>query len=523
MIKKEPNLDKSLKILAKSSVIVFVIIIFSKILTYAYKIIIARHYGPEVYGLLALSLTILGWFVLFSHFGLETGIVRYISFYRGKKDNNKISYIVKFSLKLLFITGILAGILLFFLSDIIAEKIFSNASLSIFLKIFSLTIPLTSLKTVFYGFLQAHEKIGFTQFFSKILDPFVKVLAIIILVYIGINSTSIPISYLLAAIITFLVSYLFCRIYFKEIFKIQPRKNKKLAKNIFSYSWPLVFFALSLWTLHSTDSFMIGLFKTVEDVGFYNVAIPISLLLTLSIDLFGHMFFPLVTKEYAKGNKEIVKQLSQQTGKWVYMISLPLFILLIIFPGVFIKILFGGEYFIAANALRFLSVGAMFTAVFEVSKRLILMKGKSKLIFKNTLFVLALNIILNLILIPIYGITGAAIATMVSLAFLGMLFAFQSWRILGIVPLRRKMINITIVALIPTGLLLLVKQFIEINLFSLIVLGILFVSLYILLILITRCLDKNDKLILNLIKEKLHLRTKTESINLDAEGAMCKY
>ncbi len=518
MPKKESELNKSLKLLAKTSFIVFIIVILSKILTYIYKIIIARHYGPEAFGLFALSLMIGGWLALFSRLGLGTGVLRYLSFYVGKRDNDKISYILKFSLRLLFVTGIIAGILLFFLSDMVAEKIFSNSELSTFLKLFSLTIPLTALSTVLLSFLDSYGKIGLTKFISKILDPLIKIIIIVILIYLGVNLISIPLSYLLAVIITSLFLYLFCRIYFRKIFKIRPKKNKQLAKSIFSYSWPLVFFDLSLWILHSTDSFMIGILKTVEEVGFYNAAIPIAILLTISIDLFGSMFFPLVTKEHVKGNKEIVKQLSQQTGKWVYMISLPLFILLIIFPGVFIKIFFGEEYLVASNALRFLSIGAMFTAVFEVSKKLILIKGKSKLILKITLFVLALNIILNLILIPLYGITGAAISTMISLAFLGLIFAFQSWKILGIVPLRRKMINITIVALIPTGLLLLIKQIIEINLFTLIIFGILFISLYLLLILLTGCLDKNDKLILDLIKRKLYLRKKTEYPELDSES-----
>lgn len=80
------------------------------------------------------------------------------------------------------------------------------------------------------------------------------------------------------------------------------------------------------------------------------------------------------------------------------------------------------------------------------------------------------------------------------------------------------MINITFVALIPTGLLFFIKQFIEINLLTLIVLGILFISLYVLLILVTGCLDKNDKLILELIKEKVYKKKKIEHLNLDVEG-----
>src|SRR3989344_2197570 len=517
MPKKESNFNKSLSILAKSSMLVFVGVILSKILGYTYRIIVARYYGPEVYGLLVLSLTIVGWFALFSLLGFDTGVLRYLSLYSAKKQDNKISYIMKFSLSLLLITGIAAGILLFIFSDIIAEKVFSNSQLSIFLKLFSLTIPLTSLKAVFFPLMQVYGRYGWVLFASKILDPLVKVIVLVALIFLGVNSINVPISYLLAAIFVSLFVYLFCRISFKKIFKIKPRKNKQLSKEIISYSWPLLFFTISMFLFYQEDSFMIGLLKTVEDVGFYNAAVPISLLLVTSISLFSYMFFPIINQQYAKGNKEIVKQLSQQTGKWVYMLSLPLFILFIVFPGTFIKILFGEEYLVAINALRFLSIGAMFANLSSISNQLLSMQGKSKLILKDILFVLGLNAILNLILIPVYGITGAAIATMISMIVLGLIFAFQSWKFLRIIPLRRKMINITIVALIPTGLLLLIKQIIEINLFTLIILGILFISLYVLLIISTGCLDKNDKLIIDLIKNKISWKIKLESPELKKE------
>ena len=55
MPKKESNFNKSLSILAKSSIWVFAGVILSKILGYAYRIIVARYYGPEVYGLLVIE------------------------------------------------------------------------------------------------------------------------------------------------------------------------------------------------------------------------------------------------------------------------------------------------------------------------------------------------------------------------------------------------------------------------------------------------------------------------------------
>ena len=56
--KTQKEIDKGLKLIAKSSVIIFIGLIFSKIFTYAYRIIIARHFGPETYGLFSLAMIV---------------------------------------------------------------------------------------------------------------------------------------------------------------------------------------------------------------------------------------------------------------------------------------------------------------------------------------------------------------------------------------------------------------------------------------------------------------------------------
>lgn len=502
MSQQKSELDKSLKFLARSSLIVLAAVIFSKLLGYAYRIIIARYYGPEVYGLLILSFTIFGWFLLLSQFGLGSGILRYLSFYIGKKKEEKVSYIVKFFMGLMLMTGIVSGLLLFFLSDIIAQQLFSNPQLSIFLKFFSFMIPLAGIRTIFSLLMQAYEKIAWLTYVSKISDNLIRLILLISLIFLGVGSINVPITYISASLITTLISYTFCRVSFKKIFKLRPKKDKILVKKIFSYSLPLIFFGFSMSLISQADSFMIGLFQTVADVGFYNAAAPLAFLLIISVELFGQMFFPMVTKEYAKGNMGLVKQLSQQTGKWVYIISLPLFILFMIFPGAFIKLFFGEEYLVAVNVLRYLAIGAMFTSVFAISKMLVLMKGKSHLIFKYTLVVLALNIVLNLLLIPRYGIDGAAIATMVSFICLGLIFGFQSWKHLRIIPLRRKMLKISIVALIPTALIFLIRELAGINIATLLISGILFFGVYVALLFLTGCLDENDVLIVKMIKKR---------------------
>ena len=79
-------LESSLKVLAKTSMVVFIGVLLSKVFTYAYRILIARYFGPEEYGLFSLAFMILGFFTALSSLGLIEGVLRYLPIYRGKEQ-----------------------------------------------------------------------------------------------------------------------------------------------------------------------------------------------------------------------------------------------------------------------------------------------------------------------------------------------------------------------------------------------------------------------------------------------------
>ena len=368
-----------------------------------------------------LSIALVSWFRIFSGLGIKEGLLRYISLFREKKDEGKIHPLFKRSFFILISTSVLAGMLLFFSSNFIATKIFSNSDLIIFLKIFSITIPFTVLGGTLLSVIKAFEKIGWFSFISNILGNFVQLIILIFLIFLGINSASVPVSYLIGTFSIFLASFFISKTTLLRISRLNKKRSiineGNIFREMFSYSWPFIFYGVIISIFFWTDSFMIGIFKTVEYVGFYNAAVPIAELLFLPFSLFVQLFFPLVTKEFSKGNMETVKQLSQQVGKWIFMLVMPIFVLFIIFPGVFINIFFGEQYLVAENALRFLSIGVLFSTLFGVSRELLSMKGKSKLILIDMVLAAVINILLNLILIPLYGISGAGFATMLSSIF----------------------------------------------------------------------------------------------------------
>lgn len=500
------QVDKGLKLLVKSSFIVFIGLFLSKILTYVYRIIIARQFGPEVYGLFSLAVMVIGWFVAFSSFGLSNGLIRFIPIYRGKKEFNKIKYLFKISTTILFFSSLIAAFILFFSADFISIKFFHDSGLIIFLKIFSFLIPLWIFSDFLISILRAYEEISWYSFIFNILQNAVKVLTLALLVFLGFNSNSVIFSYLLGFLSMFLVAYFVCKYKISEIFgkyKLKKQIKLKIKKEFISYSWPIMFTSIIGSVFYWIDSFSIGYFKTALEVGLYNAALPIALLMSFAPELFMQLFFPLINKEFSRKNWETIKQLSQQVGKWIFIINLPIFLIILLFPGAIINLLFGSTYLIAENALRILAIGFFISSLFNISGNLIGMVGKSKIMLINIIITSLINIILNIILVPRYGINGAAISTTIVWILLSIALLFEANYYTKIIPVRRSMFKIFLISFIPLFLLIFIKQFVIINLISLILLGSLFLLSYLFLIFITGCLDKNDFMILRSLKRKV--------------------
>jgi O-antigen/teichoic acid export membrane protein len=249
-------------------------------------------------------------------------------------------------------------------------------------------------------------------------------------------------------------------------------------------------------------------FKGATDVGIYNAAIPISTLLAIPTLVFIYMFFPIVNKEYARGNKRTIKDLSQQVGKWILAINIPIFALIMLFPEEFLRIFFGEQYIGASTALRLLSIGAIFLAFSEVSNRLIGMSGKSKILLIDLAIVASINVILNILLVPKYGINGAALATMLSFILITLLFNYHSYKILSIIPLRRKVVNLLFASLLPAIIIYYLKSILPITTLSFILIALGYIILYLLLSFLFNGFDKND---LSVIKDLFH-RSKLQKI-----------
>lgn len=530
----QKKLDDSLKLVVKTSFIGLFGMLIAKISAFIYRTLIAKSFGPEIYGVFSLSLIIVAWFVSFSSLGLSEGLLRYIAIFRGKKEISKIRYILRISLIFLLFSGLISGILLFFTAEFISVNLFHNAKLTIFLKIFALAFPIMIYYEIFLSILRSFEKIITHSVISDIFSNMIKPLILILLISLGLGSNAVILSYVMGTGAVLLITYLYCRYALPSIIwqkSLELRNKNKIKRELFLYSWPLMLVSIITTVLFWSDSLLIGYFKGAIEVGVYNAAVPIAALLFIAPVLFIKLFFPMITREYSRKNFSLIKELGKQIGKWIFILNLPVLIIIILFPNAAINILFGSDYLAAANPLRFLAIGSLVFSIAMVSNNLVSMTGRSKILLTDILVINAINIFLNILWIPLpkilwldnsAGLNGAALATMISLFLYSLVLFVQSRSYARVIPLRTKMINILLAAVIPTLLLIFIRDFVGRGLLTLIILSLLFFLVYIIMVFSFKGFDKNDFMIIRAIKNKLFALGKIKKTDNKLAGTISK-
>lgn len=498
----DPELEHLTKQIAKGGGVAFLGSIIGRGISVITMVLLARVLGAEMLGLYVLGLAILNISGLISRLGLQTGSLRFISIYHSEGDKEKIKGVVLQSLFISFMVGIVFALIIFLAADFIADNIFKNRELASVIKHFSIVIPFFSAFMVATAVPRGFKIMKYYVYTSDFFNPWLNLVLVLFFFAAGLT-----INGAIYAKVFSIVGGLFLAIYY--IFKLFPDLFTGKISPSFSistllkFSIPLLGVDFLYFLIMWTDVLMIGYFLLPSDLGVYRVAAQITLLLTLTPIAFNAIFAPLVADLYHKKKMARLDQIFKITTKWVFYLTLPAFII-VLFSSNEILILFGGEFAAGANVLVVLAFAQLVNASTGSTGFVLIMSGRERLEFLNTLLVVVSDIILNIILIPRYGIMGAAIATGLSIIFINLLRLVEVKKMLGISPYDSRYLKGIISGILSVGVLFIIKPFIGELHYILVILSVIFLTTTITALThIALKFDKEDDVIIETLKMKL--------------------
>lgn len=387
----------------------------SKGLGFLNAILLAKLLGPSGYGIYAYVLALVSLLTIPIQMGIPILAVREIAATKARHDWNHMRGLIQRSHQVIALLAVLfvsiALILLYFFGREIEPVKLRTMLLGLVL------VPIISIGALRGGMLRGLRQIIPGQMPEQIIRPGVLLLLLITLYYVSGDAhtpaTAFQFQIIASSIACCVAIYFFRILKPAELAQAQPQyKNTQWLKS----SIPLGLSAALLVLNNQIDTFLLGTFKTDADVGVYRVAAQMATLVILSLQVVNSILAPHIAHIYAKGDMARLQKLISKSAIVVLAITLPVVLAIIFFGELIIKLAFGPEFAGAYLPLVILCVGQLVNASMCSVVILLNMTGHERETAKIMAFAAALSILLHLAFIPLWGMTGAALATAITMA-----------------------------------------------------------------------------------------------------------
>lgn len=396
----------ALSSLLSSATLVFAGSAIASVSKLAERIVIGRLLSLDAYGEVTLGMAVLSLASIVSLVGLTQGVPRYMSRFDDEASTRGV-----------WATGLLVGgglslttaALLYVFAEPVATLMFDGVESTRLLRLFVLAIPLVVGFKVGVGGIRGMENTIYKTYVADLFYPLVRIGLIVALISAGAGIYAVGYAYIAAAAAAFVGAHLL-------LHRLVPLAGRvqTYPKEMLLFSLPLIVSTVLSVLLTRTDTLMIGYFWSSSQVGLYEAAYPLANGMLIVLASFGFLYLPLASRLDADGEREMLDSVYKLTTKWIYVVTFPAFLTFVVFPGDVLAVFFKDAFAQGGLALSILAVGFFTNAAGGRNRETLSALGYTKLILAGNAVAFVANIGLNLLLIPVYGFVGAAVASAAS-------------------------------------------------------------------------------------------------------------
>lgn len=401
-------------------------------LGFAASVILARVLGARGYGIYAYVISIAYVLAIPAQFGVPKLVVRETAKAQVKEDWGLLRGVWRWSsfvtLGMTFALVLVALIVALLLRGHLSQLQFTTFLWGIVL------VPLISFSALRGAALQGLRRVVLGNIPATILRPAVLIVTILVFVFLAgqhINPAEAMVFTVCAAAIGFFASSWWLH---------QSRPAPLLRNPAPVYHTRLWIGAILPFALTAgmqkinqyTDILMLGIFGSASHVGVYRVAVQNSLLVVFGLQVADMFIAPYFARLYAQSDHQRLQQLVSLSGKAIFILAMPPFIVFAVCGKTLLGMIFGATYKSAYLPLLILTFGQLINSSFGSVGFLLNMTGHERDTLRGIGVAAVSNVIFNAVLIPRYGMNGAAIATALSLVIWNLVLWHAVRRRLGI-------------------------------------------------------------------------------------------
>ena len=392
------------------------------------SIIIARFYSAEMLGIVAILQSFFLLATIFTVLGTNISLLRLIPEHIVKYSPTSAFKVYRKTSAMVITTSIVIGALFFICNDLIALKIFSKQNLSFYFALasgFVVFNALMKLNTYAIRGLRLIKAFALMQILPQGFNLF-----LLVIIDMFWHNKDIPVYALLGSFaMTAILGWIIIEITFQKMNHSDDRTQYMSLRNILSISSPMLMTNTMTFVIGQTGVIILGMFRSAAEVGYYAIAVKLATLTAIILNAVNAMAAPKFSELYHSDNRDELFYVARKSAKLIFWTTMPILIFLVVFGKPVLYLMYGKPFTAAFWAMAILVVGQFVNSISGPTEVFMNMIGHQKELFLFKMISALINLGLNLVLTPRYGIYGASFSAMFSLSF---------WNILVLIYIKFK-------------------------------------------------------------------------------------
>jgi O-antigen/teichoic acid export membrane protein len=431
--------------IARGAGLVLVGTVLSTGIGFLIRTFLIRELPTAAYGLFALALSTAGALSTVAALGLRQGVARTVS--RCETDSQVRDVTLTAITSTLVVSLLFSGTLVVFAGSL-ANSIFQEGRLTPFLQIIGALIPGMTIQAVVIATFRGKKRVYERIMLRSLVSPVARLILIGVAVFFGYGAFGAVVAWTVGVVLSAMLGlhYLYRRTTTFKITTFNP-----CYRSLLKFSLPLMV-SSAMWTaVQQADNLLLGYYKTSVDVGIYDGAFLLARLLLIVLGSFGFLFMPIFSELEAAGELNRMNKVYNSVTEWATLLVLPLYVAMLLVPEAILFTLFKESYIPGTIPLMVVASGFFFHVLSGSCGDALVALGRTRLVMAGNIGAGALNVLLNLALIPRFGIVGAAAASAGAYVLFNLFYLLWLYRETGILPFSRSFLKPMIMSTTTIG------------------------------------------------------------------------
>lgn len=422
--------NKHVREVAKGAYSSFLIKVFSAGITLLFYMYLGRTLGAESSGEFFLFLTVLTIASVVVRFGLENTILKLVAKYAPENNWGMVFSAYFRAMKYVVVISIVTSIIIYLAADVISMSLFSSYSMSSYIEIVAVSVAPLAISVVHAQALQGLKRIVDSTLILNLLIPLVALIGSMMVVnsygLLGVVS-----AYSFSIYIVCIVSLI---LWWKNVHRIEHDDQEISNSELLASCVPLFWVSVIQMVINWFSYLVLGIFSTEADVGVFGIGVRVVTLFGFFLMAVNSISAPKIAAMHGKDNRVEIEKMCRSSSTLLLYVTLPLFVI-VFFASNLVMSLFGEEFTGNNLVLQILLFGQFVNLVSGSVGVLLVMTGNEKIMRNNLIVTMFLCVASNLVLVPAYGLIGAAISFSLTMAFQNVFLVIKAKRAMNIYTL----------------------------------------------------------------------------------------